>query len=458
VAQFLFVIPPFVGHVMPAAGVAAELGRRGHDVAWVAHAGAVGHLLGEGAVVHDVGDGHLAELAGLLPEHDRLRGPASLQFLWERVLVPLALAMLDPVRAAVDDHRPDVVVTDQQAFAGALVAHEDGRPWAVSASSTAELVEPLAAVPRIAAWVEAQVDRLWTEAGIPGSWAAPAGAGAGDVDPRFSPYLTLQYSTEDFVGPLDRTGRTRRSVAFVGPVIRRPDEVLDDGWHDWLDRHERNVLVSLGTVTQGKGVRFLQATVDAVAGAPYGVAVVAPDGLGGSDGRGGRAGAGELPANVRLAAHVPQLALLAHLDAVVCHAGYNTVAEALWHGVPLVCAPIREDQPHNAGNVVRSGAGRRLSFGRATAPDIRAALDAVLTDPQHRTAAARVARSFRDAGGAARAADLVEALTDPTDPADPARSGTWMSRPDATSRYQNGGGEGRRAGGDGGGDGRGTRG
>ena len=45
--------------------------------------------------------------------------------------------------------------------------------------------------------------------------------------------------------------------------------------------------------------------------------------------------------NVLVRPSVPQLELLPHLDAVVCHAGHNTVCEALAHGVPLVVAPIR---------------------------------------------------------------------------------------------------------------------
>ncbi|MGY0063497.1 glycosyltransferase [Streptomyces sp. LZ34] len=73
-------------------------------------------------------------------------------------------------------------------------------------------------------------------------------------------------------------------------------------------------------------------------------------------------GAGE---NILLRPHVPQLPLLARVDAVVCHAGHNTVCEALWHGVPLVVAPIRDDQPIVAGQVTDAGAGVRLRFGRA---------------------------------------------------------------------------------------------
>ena len=55
------------------------------------------------------------------------KGLAGVKFLWEKVLVPLGLAMADPVRAALDDFRPDVIVADQQAFADAPQLGQLGR-------------------------------------------------------------------------------------------------------------------------------------------------------------------------------------------------------------------------------------------------------------------------------------------------------------------------------------------
>jgi UDP:flavonoid glycosyltransferase YjiC (YdhE family) len=107
---------------------------------------------------------------------------------------------------------------------------------------------------------------------------------------------------------------------------------------------------------------------------------------------------------------VPQLELLPRLDAVVTHAGHNTVCESLAHGLPLVLAPVRDDQPVIAGQVVDAGAGIRVKFGRVRAPELRAAVLAVLDEPRYREAAARVGASLRGAGGAEAAADHLETL------------------------------------------------
>jgi UDP:flavonoid glycosyltransferase YjiC (YdhE family) len=97
-----------------------------------------------------------------------------------------------------------------------------------------------------------------------------------------------------------------------------------------------------------------------------------------------------------------------HLDAVVTHGGHNTVCEALAHGLPLVVAPIRDDQPTVAAQVVAAGAGVRLTYSRARAADIRSALESVLDEPEYGLAAELVRESFLAAGGAATAADLLE--------------------------------------------------
>ncbi|MEV6628762.1 glycosyltransferase, partial [Amycolatopsis sp. NPDC051114] len=100
-ARFLFVVPPLVGHINPAAGVAAELAARGHEVAWAGHEELLWQLAGPDALVFSCGlpAGAPARPAGL-------KGPAALRFLWEDFLVPLADAMAPGVSAAIDAFAP----------------------------------------------------------------------------------------------------------------------------------------------------------------------------------------------------------------------------------------------------------------------------------------------------------------------------------------------------------------
>ncbi|MGH3671996.1 MAG: nucleotide disphospho-sugar-binding domain-containing protein, partial [Pseudonocardiaceae bacterium] len=68
------------------------------------------------------------------------------------------------------------------------------------------------------------------------------------------------------------------------------------------------------------------------------------------------------------------------------------------------------DQPVIAQQVVSTGAGIRVHFGRVGPPELRHALTTVLDDPSYRCAAQRVQISFAAAGGAAAAADHLEKL------------------------------------------------
>ena len=191
-------------------------------------------------------------------------------------------------------------------------------------------------------------------------------------------------------------------VAFVGPSITgRPER---DGL-DWarLEPGRPAVLVSLGTVNADAGERFFAVAAAACRDQRWQAVFVAPPEL-----------VPDPPANVIVQARVPQLALLQELaargGAVVSHAGHNTVCESLAAGLPLVLAPIRDDQPIVADQVVRAGAGVRVKFARVRADDLRAAIDAALTDADLRAAAARVQASFAAAGGPAAAATHLEAL------------------------------------------------
>lgn len=392
-SRVLFVVPPLVGHVNPTVAVGAELAARGHGVAWAGLPGVVDGLLPPGAnFVPVVGSLDATAFAALQERSRGLRGPAALKFLWEDFLVPYARATAGDVLRAVEAGRPDVLVVDQQAVAGAVVARLTGVPWVTTATTSAELTDPLAALPKVDAWVRRQLHDLQVDLGVD-----PATAARGDL--RSSERLVLAFTTESLFGPADHLGP---AVRFVGPAIdgRRPGGQVDPArLAEWFCRRPR-VLVSLGTVSAEAGDRFFGVAVEALAGQPLAALVVAP-----------RRVADLVPpgvGNVRVVGHVPQVALLPHLDAVVCHGGHNTVCEALAHGVPLVVAPIRDDQPVVADQVVRAGAGRRVRFGRVQPAELLEAVTAAVSDPSLRRGAEAVRASFARAGGAVAAADAIE--------------------------------------------------
>ncbi|HWE89917.1 MAG TPA: glycosyltransferase [Pseudonocardiaceae bacterium] len=374
--RFLFVVPPLVGHINPAASVADELRSRGHQIAWAGDEGILRPLLGGAAA------GDTIYSCGLTAPAERpaqLRGFAALKYLWEDIFTPLAEAMEPGVRAAVAEFRPDLLVVDQQALAGALVAERLGLPWVTSASTSGEFIDPLEGMPKVQQWRQDQMRGLRERFGDPDAKS----------DLRFSPYLVLAFTTEAMVG---ETSGFDFPVSFVGPV-RRPSA---GGPSD-----PSLVFVSLGTMNTDSGARFLRECVAALRDRPNLRAIVVDPGGAITDAP---------PPHVVMERHVDQLAVLARASAVVCHGGHNTVCEALARGLPLVIAPIRDDQPVIAEQVKQAGAGLRLRFDRIRADKIGQAIDTVLTDPAYRVAAGQVQESFRLAGGAPAAADELSAV------------------------------------------------
>lgn len=381
--RFLLVVPPLVGHTNPLAAVADELLDRGHEVAWAGYGEQIRSLTGPRARVFECAmpDEGLSRPPGLA-------GPAAFQYLWERFFVPLGDLMAPGVEAAIEAFRPDAVFTDQHAVAGALVAERRGIVHVTSATTSAELVDPLAELPKVGAWLAELLGGLRARIGDPSA----------SGDPRFSPHGVIAFTGRELAGDKPLPGGP---VHLVGPAVAPRAGSSDFPWK-LLDPARRLVLVSLGTANADAGGRFLTEAVtalDALGDRVQGV-VVDP----------GRT-LGAVPPGVIVRPHVPQLDLLARADAVVCHAGHNTVCETLWHGLPLVLAPIRDDQPIVAGQVVDAGAGVRVRFRRVDAGRLAAAIETVLDDAGgHRAAAEAVGRSLRAAGGRSAAADHLERI------------------------------------------------
>ena len=381
-SRFVLVVPPLTGHILPTIGIARELASRGHRVAWSGSEAVLRPLLGPDAEVLPTGSRLFRPQSG--------HGLAALRSLWEGFILPYAKFTSKALDLAVRDFRPDLVLVDQHTPAGALVAHRHGLHWASLAPGAMEIGRPFRALPQVEAWMRDRLAELWLRAGLPPEEL---------TDPRFSPELVLALTGPALTGPLPFP----EHYALVGPVLadRQPDTGFP--W-ERLDPGRRRVLVTMGTLAtdvsadfHARAVQALRLLAESRDGDGHGVQAVI-------------AAPPALPPDAIAAERVPVLELMRRglLDAVVCHGGMNTVGEALSHGIPLVTAPIRHDQPVVAAQLVTAGAGLRVPFPRVSAPALAAAVRSVLDDPGYRAAAVRTGAALRARGGAVAAADRLE--------------------------------------------------
>ncbi len=302
-------------------------------------------------------------------------------------MLPLARGTLEAVERAVAAYRPDELVVDQYALAGALAARRLGLVWATLVpTSFLQADATIAGLPRVKAWLDAQLGALQAEAGLD---PVPA--------PERSPHLVVAFSIPSLAGKPRAVPTNHR---FVGPAIEHRLALDGAASFPWSDLRRRpRVLVTVGSWSAYRQERFFATAVEALADMPLQAVVIGPP-----------EAVPEAGNVLTVRPWVNNLALFPHVDAVVCHGGQGTVFEALAHALPVVMAPVSFDHPFVAQEVVAAGAGVRVRAVRTGVAELRDAVGAVLAEPRYREAATRIQAAFRRAGGAPAAADALEGL------------------------------------------------
>jgi MGT family glycosyltransferase len=107
-------------------------------------------------------------------------------------------------------------------------------------------------------------------------------------------------------------------------------------------------------------------------------------------------------------AFAPQAAVLALADAVVSHAGLNTLMDAIVARTPILALPIAFDQPGAASRVCHADIGLCGSARWSSPAKLARMLDQLLTESHFAAALDKLAIEVTQAGGAPRAADIIE--------------------------------------------------
>ncbi|MBB6269765.1 MGT family glycosyltransferase [Pedobacter cryoconitis] len=387
-AKFVFIVPPLTGHINPTLSMGAVLIQRGHQVGWITLDPGLGAKLPEGGellcINYDQSDQQKQDSGQYLDMITKkiVYGIDSIKFLYEDVLIPLNRHSYEGIADWLEKYKPDLVITDHQMFAGAIAAVNQKIPYATSVTAPAA-IKIMDELPKVHEWEVNQIVALQKEFGID------------KIDSiACSSLLTMVLTSKAFFGELELPAYYH----FVGPVINRKSVKTSFDW-ELLQKNSRpKILVSIGTTFDHEHKKsFFTKVIAAFAEEDLTVVVVSDPSL-----------FEEWPENFIVQRIVPQLELLPHLDAVVCHGGHNTVCESLMNGLPMVVIPIAYDQSHVAGRVARVGAGLRLNFNRFKAGHLQEAVREILQEPAFKASAVEIKQSFIDAGGTQAAAALLE--------------------------------------------------
>lgn len=379
-SSILLVVPPLTGHINPLLSVASVLESRGFRVAWAGHADVLRQHIGSAAQCFDL---PVIDEAGLAEETQRVRGLDSIRFFYEAFCFPQAEQCMQPLEQAVRAFAPDLIICDHQMLAGALIAEKMHIPWITSITTSASMLKPHSVLDN---WLQDKFELIQSATGV----VSPL------LRPDFSPYACVVFSSAELVG--DEFEFIDAPYHFVGPATGATRAAVDFPWEQ-LVAGRKKILVSLGTVSRDRSDRFYRVMMDALSDMDVQVIMVAPEDL-----------AATAPENFIVRERVPQLQLLPLVDLVVSHAGHNTVCESLQQAKPMVLAPIRDDQPVIARQVVNAGAGLSVRFGKLTVATARKVVERVLAEDAFHQGAEKIQASFDHLRGEHQVVDLVQTL------------------------------------------------
>ncbi|MFD8798748.1 macrolide-inactivating glycosyltransferase [Streptomyces atroolivaceus] len=376
------------GHVNPSLEVIRELVARGHRVSYAIPASFAEKVAATGAepVIY----------TSTLPTAPEDWGSEPIDYI--EPFLDDAVQALPQLVAAFEGDEPDLVLHDITAYPARVLAHRWGVPavqlwpnlvpWE---GYEEEVGEPMNAELKKTGQGRAYFERF-------AAWLAENGLG--------------DLSADDFVA------RPRRGLVLIPEALQPNADRVDHGRFTFVgacqgDRADQGewkrpagagkvLLVSLGSSYTDEPA-FYRECVKAFGDLPGWHVVlqigahVDPSAL------------GDVPDNVEVHSWVPQLAVLRQADAFITHAGAGGSQEGLATGTPMVAVPQAVDQFGNADMLQALGVARHLPKEEADAVSLRAAVLALVDDPDVAARLAGIRERMAGEGGTARAADLIEA-------------------------------------------------
>ena len=379
-AKFMIIVPPLTGHINPTVALGQRLIALGHHVIWVGYKESLSASLPKYCerrlLDKEAFSEHSTRRVDQHGAQER-RGFAGLHYLWESVLIPLAQGSFTTLERLLSEERPTLCIVDQQMLSGALVCQKWGYPYVSSATTSAALIDALEGLPQIQSWHDQLLAALWSEFNVP----RPSYQRLIELSPLGTIAFSSKRMTLSVMGD-HALDHLHSPVFFVGPALEGERAPIDFPWH-LLDLNLPKLFFSMGTVNAQRAAPLYSRVIAALSELNVQVIAAAPPKY-----------FINAPHHWIIRERVPQLELLAHMDAVFCHGGHNTTMEALCFGLPLVIAPIRDDQPVIAEQVKAIGAGLRVHFTRAKPESLRLAVEKVLFSAEIKRQAQAIRKEF----------------------------------------------------------------
>ncbi|MET9448444.1 macrolide family glycosyltransferase [Streptomyces cinerochromogenes] len=400
-SHILFTSLPDRGHLFPHLAIAGELVARGHRVTFVTARSMESLVAASGATLLPYSSQYEAITDKLSTANDN-HGSAMLN-----LGVDESAAMVRAAEETLGADRPDLIAYD---YATAQSGRILKRKWDLPAIQLTPIFAQNDAFSYAQAFGE---DGDYDENADPGleNWAEHPDMAewvkkneellaAHGLDVPFMEFMALVQ--DPTIACVPRVLQPRQETfderfSFVGPCIS--DRSHLGSWQPPAgDRPV--VLVSLGTLFSDH-LEFFKTCVEAFADSPFHVVLTLGNGTDPAD-------LGPLPPHVEAHRWLSHPDVLRHARAFVTLGGMSSVNDALSLGCPMVVVPLSVLERVTAHQLARHGLSLTVDPDNVQAEAIRTAVQTVIADDTFRTGAEAMREQVREAGGAARAADVIE--------------------------------------------------
>jgi len=391
-AKFLFVVPPFFGHLSPTLSVGNSLLKKGHRVAWTGLIPLCADIFPEGGYYFFPekelleNKDEIGRILKLQDEGPNLSVFEAAKLAMIGTAIPFAKIMLDGVETVIDEFQPDVIINDCLAFVGGLAAYRRGIPYVTTIPVPLDVAGKIES--KLIKWHLAHILELQRSVGI-----------ESDEPVVFSKQLCLVFTSREFART-EESSQILGNIQFVGIVTGRPNNIPFD-WERLSRITTPKVYVTLGTLLVDIRKSFFSQLIEVFKDKPVTIiAATSPDIF------------DEWPDNFIVQEYVPQTELMKRVDAIICHGGFNTVNEALFNGLPVLITPIGYDHFHTANLIEKAGCGISIKYKRIKPEKLSQAMEKLLTNPAYKEASKRIQKTLIDAGGNDKAVEYLEAISE----------------------------------------------
>lgn len=208
------------------------------------------------------------------------------------------------------------------------------------------------------------------------------------------------YSIPEFNGD---AGLDYSKYLFTGSSIQKDKETEFDGF---INKGVRPVIyISLGSINTDF-IEFYKLCITAFEGSDFYVVMSI----------GNKCDINQLetiPSNFYVGNFLPQLAILKQTDIFITHAGFNSVSEALYYGVPMYALPMVNDQHMVAKRIKDMELGIVGKFKEITPQALREGVELLLSNMQIKENCVGMSKKFKESNRLSFVAEsLIEICTD----------------------------------------------